>query len=123
VQQARLGALANPGRRELAFHASVAMISAHKWQHLGHVLNSPLQVFANREGVAWACRNMDFESVIQKIVLNYAHVWPRLLPHSMQLPETKPVSFKLKSSKFRTILECHVLALKTDEHRTIKDCG
>ena len=63
-RQAGVGAWASPGRWGQAAHASVAMISPRKWQRLGHVLNSPFQVVANRDCVARACRNMNFDSVI-----------------------------------------------------------
>ena len=63
-RQAGAGAWARSGRWGQAANASVAMISARKWQRLWHVLNSLFQVFANRDCVAGACRNMNFDSVI-----------------------------------------------------------
>ena len=63
-RQPGVGAWASPGRWGQGANASMAMISARKWQRLQHVLNSSFQVFANRDCVARACRNMNFESVI-----------------------------------------------------------
>jgi hypothetical protein len=48
-RQAGAGAWSSPGRWGQPANASVAMISARKWQRLWHVLNSPFQVFASRD--------------------------------------------------------------------------